>query len=75
MELQTDSNRASLNELSEIKKGCYKTYMVTYQPFDWIKAGAQLREEFMRCTPLPFIQTDQISPSILISSKWKSVYI
>ena len=59
----------SLHELSEIKKGCYKTYMITYQLGDWIKAGVNLREEFMGSVPLSFFQTDQIHPSILVSSK------
>ena len=57
----------SLHELSEIKKGCYKTYMVTYQFGDWIKAGVHLRAEFMGSGPLPF-QTDQILPSMFVTS-------
>ena len=39
--IQTWSSR---HELSEIKKDCYKTYMVTYQLGDWTKAGVHLRE-------------------------------
>ena len=64
----------SLPELNEIKKGCYKTYMVTYPLGYLIKAGGHLREEFMGSGPLPFFQTDQILPLILVSSKQKSVY-
>ena len=37
----------TLYDLSEIKKGCYKTYMVTYQLDDRIKAGVHLREKLM----------------------------
>ena len=33
---------SSLHELSEIKKNCYKAYIVTYQIGDWIKAGVHL---------------------------------
>ena len=59
----------SLHELSEIKKGCYKIYMVTYQLGDWMKAVVHLWEEFVWSGPLPFFQTDQILLSILLSSK------
>ena len=41
----------SLYELSETKKDCYKTYMVTYQTGDWIKAIVHLREGFMESCP------------------------
>ena len=39
--------RSSLYDLNEIKKGCYKAYMVTYQLDDRIKAGVHLREKLM----------------------------
>ena len=37
----------TLYDLSEIKKGCYKTYMVTYQLDDRTKVGVRLREKLM----------------------------
>ena len=63
-----------LYELKKIKKDCDKTYMVTYQVGDLIKVGLHLKEGFMGSGPLPFFQNDQIVSSILVSSKWKSVY-
>ena len=59
----------SLYELSETKKDCYKTYMVTYQTGDWIKAIVHLREGFMESGPLAFFQTGQIVSLILAWSK------
>ena len=45
---------SSLHELSEIKKGCYKACMVTYQISDWIKVGVHLGEGSTGSEPLPF---------------------
>ena len=58
----------------KIKKDCYKAYMATYQIGDWIKVGVYLGQESMGSGPLPLLQTDQIVPSILVSSKQKSVH-
>ena len=68
MELQTKTWR-SLHELSEIKKDCYKTYMVTYQLGNWTEASVHLKEEFMGYGPLHFFHTDQTVHLILLSSK------
>ena len=53
---------SSLHELREIKKDCYKVYMVTYQIGDRIKAGVHLGQESMGSGLLPFFQADQIVP-------------
>ena len=58
-----------LHELSENKKDCYKACVVTYQIGDRIKAGVHLEERSMESMHLgfgllPFLQTDQIVPSI-----------
>ena len=65
---------SSLHELSEIKKDYHKAYMVTYQIFYWIKEGVLLGERSVTSGPMHFFKTDQIVPSILVSSQWKSVY-
>ena len=61
--------RRSLYELSEIKEDYYKTYIVTYQLVNLIKASVHLRKEFMESGPLPFFQTEQTVLLILLSSK------
>ena len=55
--------------LIKLRKDCDKTYMVTYQAGDLIKAGLHLKEGFMESGPLPCFQNDQTVSSILVSSK------
>ena len=52
--------RRPLYELSGIKEDYYKTYIVTYQLVNLIKASVHLRKEFMGSGPLPFFQTDHL---------------
>ena len=49
---------SSLHETSEIRKDCYKAYMVTYQIGDRIKVGVLLWKESMGSGPLLFFLTD-----------------
>ena len=67
MELGTHSNieLSGLHERSEIKKDCFEAYMVTYQICNWIKADVHMGDGFMGSGPLPFLQIDQIVPSVL----------
>ena len=44
---------SSLDELSEIKKDCYKIYMVSYQLGDSVKASFHLREGLWGLDPCP----------------------
>ena len=44
MDLKPVQTRTSLHELSEIKNGCYKTYMVTCQFGDWWKVNPLKKE-------------------------------
>ena len=63
MESQTHSNMEFTIWISENKKDCYKTCMVTYYDGDWITAGVHLGKGSMGFGPLPFFKTDQIVPS------------
>ena len=60
--IQTSS---SLYELNKIKKDCDKTYMVTYQVGDLIKAALHLREGFMGWDPCLVSRKIKLFPQYL----------
>ena len=60
--IQTSS---SLYELNKIKKDCDKTYMVTYQVGDLIKAAFHLREGFMGSDPCLVSRKIKLFPQYL----------
>ena len=64
--IQTSS---SLYELNKIKKDCDKTYMVTYQVGDLIKAGLHLREGFMGSDPCLVSRKTKLFPQYLYQVK------